>query len=175
MKVPAKFFMGLLLLFLLLPYSHGLQFQNHNHQNSTVQVSSAGTSTAQSATHRKFLLGRAAASAHPDRYWSLSQCSETDIVVEQGPTDPLPSGIPTYTVKVMNACISGCDISGIHLHCGWFATARVINPTIFRRLGFNNCLVNDGKVIPNGQTVSFQYANTYPYHLSVASVVCPDS
>ncbi|XP_018830208.1 TPD1 protein homolog 1-like [Juglans regia] len=100
------------------------------------------------------------------------KCSRSDIVVNQGPTPPLPSGIPTYTVEIMNVCVSGCDISSIHLSCGWFSSARLINPKIFRRLRYNECLVNDGKPLANGRTLSFQYANTFPYPLSVSSVVC---
>lgn len=106
-----------------------------------------------------------------NRIWG-DKCSKSDIVINQGPTAPLPSGIPTYTVEIMNVCVSGCDISGIHLSCGWFSSARLINPRIFKRLHFDDCLVNDGKPLINGHTISFQYANTFRYPLSVSSVVC---
>ncbi|KAJ0578458.1 hypothetical protein HanPI659440_Chr05g0213041 [Helianthus annuus] len=96
----------------------------------------------------------------------------SDIVINQGPTDPLPSGIPTYTVEIMNVCTTGCDISGIHLSCGWFSSARLINPRVFRRLHYDDCLVNNGKTLVNGHTISFQYANTFPFQLAVSSVVC---
>ncbi|KAK6120555.1 hypothetical protein DH2020_045702 [Rehmannia glutinosa] len=94
----------------------------------------------------------------------------TDIVISQGPTEPLPNGIPTYTVEIMNVCVSGCDISAIHLSCGWFSSARLVNPRVFKRLRFDDCLVNDGKPLANGRTLSFQYANTFPYSLAVSSV-----
>ncbi|KAI3499614.1 hypothetical protein L1887_35417 [Cichorium endivia] len=100
------------------------------------------------------------------------KCSKSDIVINQGPTSPLPSGIPMYTVEITNICATGCDISGIHFSCGWFSSARLINPHLFKRLRFNDCLVNDGKPLINGRTVSFQYANSFPYPLSVSSVVC---
>lgn len=106
-----------------------------------------------------------------NRIWG-DKCSKSDIVINQGPTAPLPSGIPTYTVEIMNVGVSGCDISGIHLRCGWFSSARLINPRIFRRLHFDDCLVNDGKPLINGHTISFQYANTFRYPLSVSSVIC---
>ncbi|KAG5537244.1 hypothetical protein RHGRI_024630 [Rhododendron griersonianum] len=93
-------------------------------------------------------------------------------VINQGPTSPLPSGIPTYTVEIMNVCVTGCDISGIHLSCGWFSSARLINPRVFKRLRYNDCLVNAGRPLVNGRTVSFQYANTFRYPLSVSSVIC---
>ncbi|XP_076882267.1 TPD1 protein homolog 1-like [Bidens hawaiensis] len=109
--------------------------------------------------------------AHPTRIWG-DKCSKSDIVINQGPTSPLPSGIPTYTVEIMNVCTTGCDISAIHVSCGWFSSARLINPRYFKRLRYNDCLVNGGKPLLNGRTVSFQYANTFPYPISVTSVVC---
>ncbi|KAF7834069.1 protein TAPETUM DETERMINANT 1-like [Senna tora] len=109
--------------------------------------------------------------AEPNRIWG-DTCSKSDIVINQGPTAPLPSGIPTYTVEIMNLCVSGCNIAGIHLTCGWFSSARLINPKVFKRLRYNDCLVNDGKPLINGGTISFQYANTFLYPLSVSSVVC---
>ncbi|CAN6464653.1 unnamed protein product [Victoria cruziana] len=99
-------------------------------------------------------------------------CSTQDVVLHQAATTPLPSGIPTYTVNIINVCVTGCSISDVHLACRWFSTARAINPAIFRRLRYNDCLVNDGKPIPAGGSVSFQYAQTYPYTLSVSSATC---
>ncbi|KAJ6688415.1 PROTEIN TAPETUM DETERMINANT 1 [Salix koriyanagi] len=100
------------------------------------------------------------------------KCTGADIVVSQGPTAPLSSGIPTYTVQIMNMCSTGCDISGIHLNCGWFSSARLIDPKIFKRLRYNDCLVNDGKPLVTGGTLTFQYANTFSYPLAVSSIVC---
>ncbi|CAA6659992.1 unnamed protein product [Spirodela intermedia] len=108
-------------------------------------------------------------------------CSKDDIDVYQAASSPLPSGIPTYTVQVINTCLGvGCGgpgggISQVHMSCGWFSSARLVNPKVFRRLGFNDCLVNDGRSIPAGGAVSFQYANTYPYKLAVSSASCQPS
>ena len=112
-----------------------------------------------------------AAFEEPTRIWG-EKCTKSDIVINQGPTAPLPTGIPTYTVEVVNACATGCDIHGIHFKCGWFSSAHLINPRIFKRLRYDDCLVNDGKPLVYGGTLSFQYANTFPYPLSVSSVVC---
>ncbi|GLU20761.1 hypothetical protein SLE2022_369430 [Rubroshorea leprosula] len=122
-----------------------------------------------SIPHRKLL--REIAMDEPNRIWG-EKCTKADIVINQGPTEPLPSGVPTYTVEIINVCVTGCDISGIHLSCGWFSSARLINPKIFKRLRYNDCLVNDGKPLVNGGTLSFQYANTFLYPLSVSHVVC---
>ncbi|KAI3727078.1 hypothetical protein L1987_66887 [Smallanthus sonchifolius] len=142
-------------------------------RNSTLvnAESTIHKSTTAFGSIRKLLLPAAQVVVQPNRIWG-DKCSKSDIVLSQGQTSPLPSGIPTYTVEIMNICSTGCDISGIHLTCGWFSSARLINPHIFKRLRYNHCLVNDGKPLTNGGTISFQYANTYPYPLSVSSVVC---
>ncbi|GAV81579.1 hypothetical protein CFOL_v3_25033 [Cephalotus follicularis] len=127
-----------------------------------------------SGPHRRKLLlraGKGLMEEELNRIWG-EKCTKADIVINQGPTAPLPSGIPTYTVEIMNVCVTGCDISRIHLTCGWFSSARLINPKIFKRLRYNDCLVNDGKPLINGGTLSFQYANTFRYSLSVSSVSC---
>ncbi|KAF9668063.1 hypothetical protein SADUNF_Sadunf15G0088300 [Salix dunnii] len=121
------------------------------------------------APHRKLLV-RCKAMEEPNRIGE--KCTSADILVSQGPTAPLSSGIPTYTVQIMNMCSTGCDISGIHLTCGWFSSARLIDPKIFKRLRYNDCLVNDGKPLVTGGTLTFQYANTFSYPLAVSSVVC---
>ncbi|KAL0429626.1 UNVERIFIED_CONTAM: protein TAPETUM DETERMINANT 1 [Sesamum radiatum] len=129
--------------------------------------------------HRKLLNHQAEGKAkekenevvEPNRIWS-EKCSKSDIVISQGATEALPNGIPTYTVEIMNVCISGCDISAIHLTCGWFSSARLVNPRVFKRIRFDDCLVNEGKPLVNGRTLSFQYANTFRYPLSVSSLSC---
>ncbi|ESQ33526.1 hypothetical protein EUTSA_v10009407mg [Eutrema salsugineum] len=99
-------------------------------------------------------------------------CSKDDIVVFQGSTVPLPNGVPAYTVQIFNACVSGCKIAEIHVSCGWFSSVRLVNPRVFRRLCYDDCLVNDGQPLAPGQTLSFQYANSFSYPLSVSSVSC---
>lgn len=121
------------------------------------------------ALHRKLLV-RSMAMEEPNRIGE--KCTSADIVVSQGPTAPLSSGIPTYTVQIMNMCATGCDISGIHLNCGWFSSVRLIDPKIFKRLRYNDCLVNDGKPLVTGGTLTFEYANTFSYPLGVSSIVC---
>ncbi|GLT77547.1 hypothetical protein SLA2020_491170 [Shorea laevis] len=138
--------------------SVGLNLLRIQEENATLSI-----------PHRKLL--REIAKDEPNRIWG-EKCTKADIVINQGPTEPLPSGVPTYTVEIINVCVTGCDISGIHLSCGWFSSARLINPKIFKRLRYNDCLVNDGKPLVNGGTLSFQYANTFLYPLSVSHVAC---
>ncbi|GMN36617.1 hypothetical protein TIFTF001_006169 [Ficus carica] len=99
-------------------------------------------------------------------------CSTEDISIFQGQTAPLPNGIPSYTVQILNACASGCGISNIHVKCGWFSSVRLVSPRVFRRLYYDDCLVNDGEPLAPGETLSFQYANSFQYPLSVSSVAC---
>ncbi|CAL9168630.1 TPD1 protein homolog 1 [Musa acuminata AAA Group] len=117
----------------------------------------------------------ASASRSTDRMGD--RCSVDDIEVNQGATPPLPSGIPTYTVTVLNLCSSrnGCAMGQIHLSCGAFSSTRLINPRIFRRLRINDCLVNDGRPLAPGASISFQYANSFSYPLSVSSATCVPS
>ncbi|RDX75418.1 Protein TAPETUM DETERMINANT 1, partial [Mucuna pruriens] len=102
----------------------------------------------------------------------LDKCSKSSIQINQSPMAPLPSGIPTYTVEIANTCVSGCNISNIHVNCGMFNSAILINPNIFKRLRYNDCLVNNGMPFRNGAIISFKYANNYAYSLSISSVVC---
>ncbi|CAK7336773.1 unnamed protein product [Dovyalis caffra] len=127
-----------------------------------------------SAPHRKLLV-RSMAMEEPNRIGE--KCTKADIVISQGPTAPLANGIPTYTVQIMNMCATGCDISRIHLSCGWFSSARLIDPKIFKRLRYNDCLVNDGKPLVTGRTLTFEYANTFSYPLAGfwSNAYCPEA
>ncbi|VVA92570.1 unnamed protein product [Arabis nemorensis] len=127
-----------------------------------------------SSSHRKMLLlsheKKVDTRAEPDRIGE--KCKRSDIVVNQAATEAMPNGIPGYTVEITNQCMSGCNISRIHVSCGWFSSAKLINPRVFKRLHYNDCLVNNGKPLPYGSTISFHYANTFPYPLSVSFVTC---
>ncbi|KAE9608594.1 hypothetical protein Lalb_Chr08g0237361 [Lupinus albus] len=161
-------FVFLVLVSLLAGFSRGNR--NDTVLSVLMGLEEGSNNTLPTILHRK-LLHRDTAMVEPNRIWG-SKCSMSDIVITQGPTTPLPNGIPTYTVDIMNMCVSGCNISGIHLSCGWFSSARLINPKLFKRLHYNDCLVNDGRSLLNGGSISFQYANTFLYPLSVSKVVC---
>ncbi|KAL9161214.1 hypothetical protein ABFS82_07G005900 [Erythranthe guttata] len=91
-------------------------------------------------------------------------CSKWDISISQS-TYP-SSGIPQYIVQIVNTCVnSGCAPSNIHLSCGWFASARVVNPRTFKRVSFDDCLVNGGKPLKSSQSIRFTYANSFMYPL----------
>ncbi|XP_062025768.1 TPD1 protein homolog 1-like [Rosa rugosa] len=163
-------FVGVVAAAVVLLCSPGFLNGGHGFMESRLLRSGEGNSTL-AAAHRKLLVRGQENVEEPNRIWG-EKCSRSDIVIEQGPTAPLPSGIPTYTVEIMNVCVTGCNISHIHLTCGWFSSATLVNPKVFRRLRHNDCLVNDGKPLVNGGTISFEYANTFLYPLKVSSVAC---
>ncbi|KAG8048633.1 hypothetical protein GUJ93_ZPchr0009g1707 [Zizania palustris] len=102
-----------------------------------------------------------------------------DIAIDQAHASPLPSGVPAYTVDIINRCIcSGggtgeeCAIANIHVRCGWFSSVNMVDPLVFRRVGRDNCLVNDGKPLNAGETISFEYSNSFPYQLTAVDATC---
>ncbi|KAL1541789.1 Protein TAPETUM DETERMINANT 1 [Salvia divinorum] len=146
-------------------------------KKSSTSINGGHSKIISQITHRKLLNSgerkgeESENGVEPNRIWG-DKCSKSDVVIIQGATPPLPNGIPTYTVEIINTCVSGCDISAVHLSCGWFSSARLVNPRVFKRLRFDDCLLNDGKPLRYGRTLSFKYANTFRYALSVSSVTC---
>ncbi|XP_024400377.1 uncharacterized protein [Physcomitrium patens] len=76
-------------------------------------------------------------------------CTNKDISISQGP-DGSP-GMPHFSVQIVNTCMSGCAPSQVHVYCGWFASASLVNPNIFQRLAYNDCLVNGGRPLKQGE------------------------
>ncbi|KAF8030477.1 hypothetical protein BT93_E2806 [Corymbia citriodora subsp. variegata] len=101
-----------------------------------------------------------------------SSCSKDDIVISQGPASPMPHGIPQFIVLILNVCASDCTIADIHVRCGWFSSVRLVNPRVFRRVYYDDCLVNDGNSLGPGESLSFKYSNSFQYPMSVSSAEC---
>ncbi|CAK9328930.1 unnamed protein product [Citrullus colocynthis] len=100
-------------------------------------------------------------------------CSNRDISISQSKDST--SGIPKFIVQITNTCLSlDCAPSDIHLHCGWFASAKIVNPSIFKRIFYDDCLVNGGKPLKISQTIRFTYSNSFMYPLTFKSAnFCP--
>ncbi|XP_057855951.1 TPD1 protein homolog 1 isoform X2 [Cryptomeria japonica] len=94
-------------------------------------------------------------------------CTNKDISISQSSIST--PGIPEFIVQIVNTCMSGCSPSHIHVHCGWFASAKMVNPNVFRRLKYDDCLVNGGKPLKSSQIIRFTYSNTFLYPLSFKS------
>uniref|UniRef100_A0A3Q7IQ46 Uncharacterized protein n=1 Tax=Solanum lycopersicum TaxID=4081 RepID=A0A3Q7IQ46_SOLLC len=99
----------------------------------------------------------------------VTTCPKSRIQVSQGAIGTI-GGIPQYRVQIVNGCESKCG--SIHIACGEFASSKLINPMIFKRVAINDCLVNNGARMRSGQTISFTYTNTYKYPMVVASSRC---
>lgn len=97
-------------------------------------------------------------------------CSSKDISIFQGYEGPNALGIPQFSVQISNNCMS-CDPWDIHAFCGWFASAQLVNYNSFKRIVYNDCLVNGGRGLRYGEILRFTYANTmmYPIRLKSAS------
>ncbi|KAK3188666.1 hypothetical protein Dsin_028227 [Dipteronia sinensis] len=94
-------------------------------------------------------------------------CTNRDISISQSRDST--SGIPQYIVQIVNTCVSGCAPSQIHLHCAWFASARIVNPRTFKRLSYDDCLVNGGKPLKTSQIIRFTYSNSFMYPITFKS------
>ncbi|RCV27245.1 hypothetical protein SETIT_5G309400v2 [Setaria italica] len=143
-------------------------------------ASSRGRDASSSSTlHARKLLnstGSSSSSLGAERHYSTERmgpddCSEEDVVVYQSSANPLPSGIPAYTVQIVNVC-GGCTVSDVHVSCGDFASTELVDPSKFQRVSFNDCIVKGGGPMEPSETVSFQYSNSFSYQLNVASVAC---
>ncbi|KAK1380357.1 Protein TAPETUM DETERMINANT [Heracleum sosnowskyi] len=94
-------------------------------------------------------------------------CTNRDLSISQSRGSS--SGIPQFIVQIVNTCVSGCAPSHIHLHCGWFASARFVNANTFKRLSFDDCLVNGGRPLKTSQIISFTYTNSFSYPIAFKS------
>lgn len=97
----------------------------------------------------------------------IGTCTSKDISISQSQTST--PGIPQFIVQIVNNCVSGCAPSDIHLHCGMFASARMVNPRLFKRISYDDCLVNGGNPLAPSQIIRFTYSNTFSYPLAFKS------
>uniref|UniRef100_A0A7N0T1V9 Protein TAPETUM DETERMINANT 1-like n=1 Tax=Kalanchoe fedtschenkoi TaxID=63787 RepID=A0A7N0T1V9_KALFE len=128
--------------------SSNLTHESHNHS-----ATATPPTRPHSSSHRKLQV--------------FGTCNHRDISISQSRDST--SGIPSYIVQIINTCVSGCAPSHIHLHCGWFASTRLVNPATFKRLSYDDCFVNGGKPLMTGQIIRFTYLNSFMYPLSFKS------
>ncbi|KAE9591638.1 hypothetical protein Lalb_Chr20g0120871 [Lupinus albus] len=133
------------------PSTHILH-SSHANRNCSI-TESVREEHATSTTSRNFLLN--------------GSCTKRDISISQSKGST--SGIPQYIVQIVNTCISECAPHDIHLHCGWFASARIINPRLFKRVKYDDCLVNEGNHLASTQIIRFTYSNSFMYPLAFKS------
>ncbi|KAJ7296456.1 hypothetical protein O6H91_16G046400 [Diphasiastrum complanatum] len=103
----------------------------------------------------------------PGRKLLASACTNKDLSISQAHESS--SGIPQFVVQIVNTCLSNCAPSDIHVFCGWFASAPLVNPNVFRRIAYNDCLVNNGNPLRHGEVIRFEYANSFMYPMTFKS------
>ncbi|CAN6288261.1 unnamed protein product [Urochloa humidicola] len=138
---------------------------------ATAAAASSRDASSSSTMHARKLLNDTSGRYYSTERMGPDDCSEEDVVVYQSSANPLPSGIPAYTVQIVNVC-GGCTVSDVHVSCGAFASTELVDPGKFQRVGFNDCIVKGGGAMEPSETVSFQYSNSFSYQLNVASVSC---
>ncbi|KAG9456601.1 hypothetical protein H6P81_001109 [Aristolochia fimbriata] len=97
-------------------------------------------------------------------------CGMGNVQIYQVPNGFGQGHIPEYVVQIVNAYDS--PVHNVHVACGEFASARLVNPRVFKRLQPNDCLVNEGKPLEANTLLAFFYTNSRPYDLAVSSVEC---
>ncbi|XP_062201477.1 TPD1 protein homolog 1B-like [Phragmites australis] len=115
--------------------------------------------------------GAAVNAAAETMMMSPDDCSEEVVEVSQDNGGPLPNGIPSYSVTITNTCL-GCTVRDVHVSCGEFASTELVDPSDFRRVAYGDCLVRDGGPMGPGETILFEYSNSFLYPMDVASVSC---
>lgn len=96
--------------------------------------------------------------------FQTGRCTNRDLSISQSKGSSI--GIPQYIVEIVNTCVHGCATSNIHLHCGWFASAKMVNPNTFKRLSYDDCLVNGGRPVKTNQIIRFTYSNSFMYPIT---------
>ncbi|WVZ16435.1 hypothetical protein V8G54_009607 [Vigna mungo] len=94
-----------------------------------------------------------------------SQCSLSDIHVDQKGTGRKVNGKPEWTVTITNRC--ACVQTNVQLNCKGFQTVEAVDPQ-FLKVSGDVCLVNSGKPLFNGAIV-FGYASDTQFPLNPIS------
>ncbi|KAI8528591.1 hypothetical protein RHMOL_Rhmol12G0159900 [Rhododendron molle] len=117
-----------------------------------------------------------ASSSSKDAIWGDSAsgyCCGAEIRIYQWPSGFTALGVPKYSVLIVNeAWGAPSGVFDVHISCGEFASASLINPLLFRRVAVDDCLLKNGKLLYPGEVISFHYANILPYNLTVVQVRC---
>ncbi|KAH7295141.1 hypothetical protein KP509_27G034500 [Ceratopteris richardii] len=103
--------------------------------------------------------------------FKVAQCrADEDIQITQGSDAPTPDLIPLYSVSIVNLCGNRrCVARNVHVACGMFASSQLVDPAVFRRVAFNDCLVNSGRPIGSGESIHFVYGSNEPIDLRILS------
>ncbi|KAI3671003.1 hypothetical protein L1987_87649 [Smallanthus sonchifolius] len=129
---------------------------------SHVQFLPASSSSSDKYLHSNIIT--TTSDVKPQELHKGPSCTSRDLSI--GQITQSQHGIPVYTVQIVNTCLSNCGFSNIHFHCGAFASAKLVNPKVFKRLSYDDCLVNNGQPLKPSQAIIFSYSNTFKYPIS---------
>ncbi|XP_042491787.1 uncharacterized protein At1g05835 [Macadamia integrifolia] len=107
-----------------------------------------------SQTYLKLVIGVLLALATLHNGWGL-KCSSNSPTVTQ--TQVGFGNPPKFMVEVQNSCPI-CPAIDVHVKCGSFNQA-LVNPRLFKVLGYNNCVVNGGLPLAPLAKISFNYSH----------------
>ncbi|BAT17066.1 TPD1 protein homolog 1 [Oryza sativa Japonica Group] len=97
------------------------------------------------------------------------RCALSSIDVSQTNTGKKVGTLDTvFQVMVINRC--QCAVRAIFLRADGFASSVTINPKLFRQAGAVGYLIGDGRRIPSGESIAFQYAWDHYFQMTPASV-----
>ncbi|KAI6692067.1 hypothetical protein NL676_019777 [Syzygium grande] len=78
----------------------------------------------------------------------FASCSSNDITINQASAGEQPLGTPVFLVEMKNPGPSACTVSSVHFNCDSLSSDVAINPGIFKRVGDDDCLANNGTALP---------------------------
>ncbi|KNA11977.1 hypothetical protein SOVF_130110 [Spinacia oleracea] len=90
------------------------------------------------------------------------RCGVSNIKVTTRRTRNTVEGQPQYAVTISNNC--PCAQSGVYLRCLGFSTVQPVNPRVMKVKG-NSCLINNGRPIVKGKSLTFNYSFLQPTDL----------
>ena len=83
--------------------------------------------------------------------------------------------IPKYTMQMVYEAWSNfatASVFDVHVSCGNFASAKLVNPMVFCEISPSDCLLKNGDKLHPGEVISFEYANILPFRLNITRVRC---
>uniref|UniRef100_A0A0E0FC03 Uncharacterized protein n=1 Tax=Oryza meridionalis TaxID=40149 RepID=A0A0E0FC03_9ORYZ len=97
------------------------------------------------------------------------RCTPSSIDVSQTNTGKKVDTLDTvFQVTVTNK--RQCTVKAIFLRADGFTSSVTVDPTLFRQAGAVGYLVGDGRRIPSGKSITFQYAWDHYFQMTPASV-----
>ncbi|CAN1172968.1 TPD1 protein homolog 1 [Linum perenne] len=99
----------------------------------------------------------------------MSSCDQNSLTIGTTRSGKMIGGETEWNVEVINNC--ECPISQLVLSCKGFGTVEKLDPSKFKQIAGDKCLVNDGNPIAPKASVKFSYAWDPPLYLFPLTLV----